>query len=105
MSKVIIEDRHGASTSSSTRRLPRINNREIQDLTKDTEDHQFNILTSSPARHLSRINDQDLDSTVLIGPFKNKLELALYLSKQSDIINLTLSMMKTSGQLHFKTDS
>ncbi len=89
------EDRHGASIA---RHLLKTNNQEIQNLSKDSEDRQFSASTTSLAHHLSRINDQDLDSTALIGPFKNKLELALYLTKQLDIINLTLSMMKASGQ-------
>ena len=42
-------------------------------------------------------------SPLLIGPFKNNLEICLFLVQHPDIINLALSMMKASGQQDLTT--
>ena len=46
-----------------------------------------------------KIDDQvNIASSSLIGPFKNDLEICLFLVQRPDLINLALNMMKASGQ-------
>ncbi|CAG8838002.1 6582_t:CDS:2, partial [Gigaspora margarita] len=43
-------------------------------------------------------NDTDISSTSLIGPFKNDLEICLYLVQHPNLIKLTLNMIEAGGQ-------
>ncbi|CAG8823531.1 42000_t:CDS:2, partial [Gigaspora margarita] len=43
-------------------------------------------------------NDTDISSTSFIGPFKNDLEICLYLVQHPNLIKLTLNMIEASGQ-------
>ena len=47
---------------------------------------------------LPKIIDNSSSSSSLIGPFKNELELCLFLVQRPDIINLALNMARASGQ-------
>ena len=38
-----------------------------------------------------------MTSSSLIGPFKNELEVCLFMSQRQDLVNLTLNIMKASG--------
>ncbi|CAG8855755.1 45177_t:CDS:2, partial [Gigaspora margarita] len=49
-------------------------------------------------QHPSISNDTDISSTSLIGPFKNDLEICLYLVQHPNLIKLTLNMIEAGSQ-------
>jgi hypothetical protein len=56
----------------------------------------YDLPTNTNSRQLAS-NKAEVTSTSLIGPFKDELEVCMYMSQRPDLINLTLSMVKTSG--------
>ena len=51
-------------------------------------------LDDLPKAHTSQ---QAISNTTIIGPFKNELEVCLYMSQRPELINLTLNMVKING--------
>ncbi|POG57745.1 hypothetical protein GLOIN_2v1791369 [Rhizophagus irregularis DAOM 181602=DAOM 197198] len=70
---------------------------ELHDDSPENTDSLQNI-----SHYLSKSTNQQLSTsnTTDIGPFKNELEICLYISQRPELVSLTLNMMKASGHGH-----
>jgi hypothetical protein len=98
------------ATNKSRSSTPTINLRRQKsyDLPKDAEDQQLllgatsmygpKITNNRREIQVQQSSTASTTSSSLIGPFKNDLEVCIFLVQRPDIIELALNMIKASGQ-------